>query len=74
MGRPILAGFTQRLQPTSPEAKESFAVNVATAEGNLAKITEPELRQGVSGRGQPSTPQGLATYRRGASERDNTFQ
>ena len=29
------------------EVKESFAVNLDTAEGNLAKATESELRQGV---------------------------
>jgi len=31
----------------SPESKESFAVNVNTAEGDLTKTTEQELRQGV---------------------------
>jgi hypothetical protein len=31
----------------TPEARQSFAVNVDPDEGNLAKITEPELRQGV---------------------------
>lgn len=31
----------------APEAKQSFAVNVDAAEGNLAKATESELRQGV---------------------------
>ena len=31
----------------TPEAKESFAVNVDATEGNLAKATESELRQGV---------------------------
>jgi hypothetical protein len=30
-----------------PGDKQIFAVNVDAAEGNLAKITEPELRQGV---------------------------
>ncbi|MHB8901685.1 MAG: hypothetical protein ACYC6Y_23265, partial [Thermoguttaceae bacterium] len=30
-----------------PDAGHSFAVNVDTAEGNLAKLAEPELRQGL---------------------------
>lgn len=41
------SGIYSAAPPDTPDAKQAFAVNVDPAEGNLAKITEPELRQGV---------------------------
>ncbi len=42
-----LAGIYVATPVGTPDARQRFAVNVDPAEGNLAKITEPELRQGV---------------------------
>ncbi len=44
-----LAGVYVATPVGSPDARQSFAVNVDPAEGNLAKISEPELRQAVFG-------------------------
>jgi aerotolerance regulator-like protein/VWA domain-containing protein len=42
-----LSGIYVVAPADDPETGESFAVNVDTAEGNLAKTTEADLRQGV---------------------------